>query len=52
MDGVVVATGGGAIVDEESWQGMRESGMIVGLGASPEVILARVGWRKAPPPGW
>ncbi len=42
-EAVVVATGGGAIVDEESWQGMRESGMIVGLGASPEVILARVG---------
>lgn len=39
---VVVATGGGAIVDEGNRQRMQESGVVVCLTASPETILARV----------
>ncbi len=39
---VVVATGGGAIVDPESLKLMKERGVIIGLSASPEMILKRV----------
>lgn len=42
-EGVVVATGGGAIVDEGNRQRMQESGVVVCLTASPEIILTRVG---------
>ena len=40
---MVVATGGGAIVDEGNRQRMQGSGVVVCLTASPEIILTRVG---------
>src|SRR5512134_2502970 len=39
---VVVATGGGAIVDSESLKLMKDRGIVIGLSASPEAILQRV----------
>jgi shikimate kinase len=39
---VVIATGGGAIVNEENAAQLKESGIVVCLTATPEVILARV----------
>jgi len=38
----VIATGGGAIADEENFRRLHAAGPIVCLKASPEVILARV----------
>jgi shikimate kinase len=39
---VVVATGGGAITDTENLKLMKERGVVIGLAASPDVILERV----------
>lgn len=41
-EGVVVSTGGGAIVDPENLKLMKEKGFIIGLSASPEAILQRI----------
>lgn len=37
----VVALGGGAIVDEENWKKISQTGLTIRLKASPEVVLAR-----------
>jgi len=39
----VLATGGGAILRAENLAALREGGVVVGLTASPEAILARLG---------
>lgn len=39
---VVLATGGGAVADPENLKLMKERGILIGLAASPEVILERV----------
>ncbi len=39
----VVATGGGAVMDEGNRSVMRESGTVVWLSAPPEILAARVG---------
>lgn len=39
---VVIATGGGAVIDPENLNLMKEKGFVIGLSASPEVILQRV----------
>src|SRR5262245_14341904 len=39
---VVVATGGGAIIDSDNLKLMKEKGIVIGLSASPEAILQRV----------
>jgi 3-dehydroquinate synthase len=41
--GCVVATGGGAIVNPQSLETLRRSGLIVTLTADPETILSRIG---------
>lgn len=41
-DGVVVATGGGIVLDPTNWTRMRAGGAIVGLSAEPEVLAERV----------
>lgn len=41
--GQVIATGGGAIMDEENLTLLRERALIVGLTASVDVLLARAG---------
>ncbi|HYB72186.1 MAG TPA: 3-dehydroquinate synthase [Candidatus Sulfotelmatobacter sp.] len=45
----VLATGGGAILRAENVSAFREGGVVVGLTASPEAILARVGEGDARP---
>lgn len=41
-DNVVIATGGGAIVDPENLKLMKDRGMIIGLSASSEAIMQRI----------
>src|SRR3989338_587294 len=41
-DKVVVATGGGAIVDPDNLKLMKARGIVIGLSASPESIMRRV----------
>lgn len=38
----VIATGGGAMVNEENVQRLKESGTVICLTATPEVLLSRV----------
>ena len=40
--GLVIATGGGALIPEENRRRMRESGLVICLNASPEEILRRL----------
>ncbi len=40
---VVIATGGGTIVDPENLKLMKEKGVLITLAADPEVILQRIG---------
>jgi shikimate kinase len=46
----VIATGGGAIVDEANCTALKRTGMIVCLTARPEVVAARVERSKNPRP--
>ncbi len=39
---VILATGGGAIVDQENLKLMKEKGVVIGLVASAEAILERI----------
>lgn len=48
MRGAVVATGGGAILDERNFATLENAGLLVCLVASPEVILARTGGGSRP----
>ncbi len=42
-DGLVVATGGGVVLNRDNVDDFERTGLLVCLSASPEVILARVG---------
>ncbi|MBI4313466.1 MAG: shikimate kinase [Candidatus Omnitrophica bacterium] len=42
-DHQVIATGGGAIIDDQNFQALKRNGWIVWLKAEPDVILQRVG---------
>ena len=46
---VVIATGGGAVTDPENLKLMKERCFLIGLAASPEVILERVSRTGARP---
>lgn len=39
----VIATGGGVILDSDNLQLLREKCLLIGLSASPDVLLSRVG---------
>ena len=41
-DGIIIAVGGGAIVNPENLMDLKRNGIIICLSASPEVILSRV----------
>ena len=45
-EGLVVATGGGTLLNPENYRLLRENGILVGLTAAPEVIYQRVKRKK------
>ncbi|MCC6347548.1 MAG: shikimate kinase [Nitrospirales bacterium] len=47
--GVVIATGGGAVIRQENRDALRKSGVIVCLTATPETILKRTGGSQERP---
>ena len=48
-EGSVVATGGGALVNEENVRKLKASGTVICLTATPEIILSRVQGNKDRP---
>lgn len=48
--GAVIATGGGAVLDEANWAAMRPGSVIVHLTAARDVILRRLADQLAPDP--
>ena len=48
-EGVVITTGGGAVLDPENVRALREKGLIVALFAKPETIYKRVSHSMARP---
>jgi len=46
---MVIATGGGTVVSPDNWQALEQTGLIVGLYAGVETILARIGHRHDRP---
>ena len=46
---LVIATGGGAVLEAANVQNLRATGIVALLTASPEVILQRVGGRRSRP---
>ena len=47
--GIVIAVGGGAVLDPETVRHLRDAGVLVYLTARPDVILRRVGEAKSRP---
>ncbi len=47
--GIVIATGGGAIKDPDNFKNLNESGWIIALYASPEVLYKRIAGKRARP---
>lgn len=47
--GLVITTGGGAILDVQNIEALKETGLLVALWASPETILKRVAHSKTRP---
>lgn len=48
-DGLVIATGGGVVLNPENVRNLSSSGTVVCLSATPDAILARVGHQKHRP---
>ncbi|MDA8228398.1 MAG: shikimate kinase [Desulfitobacterium hafniense] len=46
---VVIATGGGTVVNQESWEALAQTGVMIHLYAPVDVILDRVGHKKDRP---
>lgn len=40
--GIVITTGGGAVLDPENFQALKNSGCVIGLSASPGTIFKRI----------
>lgn len=49
MRNVVISTGGGAMLREENIENLKNSGILVCLSASPEVVFRRIGASKNRP---
>ena len=49
LDGIVVATGGGALTDPGSWEIIRGSGLLVYLEVPVEILVARLRGRRGRP---
>ena len=49
QEGQVIATGGGVVLDDDNLALLREKTLLIGLSASSEVILRRVGNRTTRP---
>jgi shikimate kinase len=49
LDGIVVATGGGALTDPGSWEIIRGSGLLVYLEVPVEILIARLRGRRGRP---
>ena len=47
--GIVIATGGGSIKDPENFKVLKESGWIVALSASPEILYDRIKGKRVRP---
>ena len=47
--GVVIAVGGGAVLDPENVRQLQDAGILVHLTARPEVVLGRIGDAKSRP---
>ena len=47
--GIVIATGGGAVKDLENFKALKESGWIVALYASPEILYKRIQGKRIRP---
>lgn len=47
--GIVIATGGGGVKDQESFKYLRESGWIIALYASPETVYKRIFGKRVRP---
>lgn len=45
----VISTGGGVVLNPENLQRLKNSGLVIALNASPEVILERISLRKNRP---
>src|SRR5680860_172241 len=49
QDRIVIATGGGTVVDPLNWEALARKGIIVALHASMEAILSRIGHKNDRP---
>jgi shikimate kinase len=49
-NGLVIATGGGVVLDQENMEGLRRNGVIICLEATPTEIFQRVNRRKGTRP--
>ena len=48
-EGLVIATGGGMVLDPENMRLLKKNGILIALTASPEIICARVKGKKTRP---
>lgn len=49
LEGLVIATGGGTVLNPENFRLLKENGILVALSASPEVIYDRVKGKQSRP---
>lgn len=49
QDQIVIATGGGTVLNPLNWQALAQNGIVIGLHASMEAILSRIGHKNDRP---